>query len=177
MIRQRGEEPMREALYRIGGVDLTAIDAVGVGVVQIVLTEYGPDLSRFPTEKHFVSHATLAPRKGVTGGKPLKKKKRGSAGSRVAEALRSAALSLRHSRTALGAYFRHLAQRLGPDVASFATARKLAALIYRLLRWGSAYVDEGAEAYEKRYQQARIHRLKTTAADLGFELTPKPVNL
>jgi transposase len=174
MIRQRGEEPMRQALYRMSGVDLTAIDAVGVEVVQVVLTEYGPDLSCFPTEKHFISHMTLAPKKAMSGGKPLIKKKRGSASSRVSAALRSAALSLRQSRTALGAYFRHTAQRLGADVAAFATARKLGALIYRLLRWGHAYVDQGAEAYKQRYQTARIHRLLSTAADLGYELVAKP---
>ena len=177
MIRQRGEEPMRQALYRMSGVDLTAVDAVGVGVVQVVLTEYGPDLSRFPTEKHFLSHVTLAPKNDFSGGKPVKrKKKRGSASSRVSATLRSAALSLRHSRTALGAYFRHTAQRLGADVATFATARKLATLIYRLLRWGQPYVDEGAEAYDKRYQEARIQRLRTTAASLGFQLAPTPTN-
>jgi len=176
MIRQRGEEPMRQAWYRMSGVDLTAIDAVGVGVVQAVLTEYGPDLSCFPTEKHFISHMTLAPKRAMSGGKPLKKKKRGSASTRVSAALRSAALSLRHSRTALGAYFRHTAQRLGADVAAFATARKLGTLIYRLLRWGHAYVDEGAEAYEQRYQTARIHRLLSTAADLGYELVARPTS-
>jgi transposase len=176
MIRQRGEEPMRQALYRMSGVDLTAIDAVGVGVVQVVLTEYGSDLSCFPTEKHFISHMTLAPKKASSGGKPLKKKKRGGASSRVSAALRSAALSLRHSQTALGAYFRHTAQRLGADVAAFATARKLGTLIYRLLRWGQAYVDEGAEAYEKRYQTARINRLLSTAAELGYELVANPKN-
>ena len=170
MIRQRGEEPMRQALYRLSGVDLTAIDAVGVGVVQTVLTEYGPDLSRFPTEKNFISHATLAPRQAISGGQPLKKKKRGSASSRVSAALRSAALSLRHSQTALGAYFRHTAHRLGADVAAFATARKLATWIYRLLRWGQTYVDEGAEAYEKRYQAARLNRLRSNAAQLGYAL-------
>jgi len=174
MIQQRGEEPMRQALYRMSGVDLTAIDAVGVGVVQVVLAEYGSDLSCFPTEKHFISHVTLSPRKPVSGGKPLKKKKRGSASSRVSAVLRSAALSLRHSQTALGAYFRHTAQRLGADVAAFATARKLATLIYRMLRWGQAYVDEGAEAYEKRYQLARINRLHSTAAGLGYKLVANP---
>lgn len=142
MIRQRGEEPMREAWYKMSGVDLTAIDAVGVGVVQVVLSEYGSDLNCSPTEKHFISHVTLAPRRGISGGKPLRKKKRGSASSRLSAALRSAALALRHSQTALGAYFRRAAQRLGADVAAFATARKLATLIYRLLRWEQAYVDE-----------------------------------
>src|SRR5437016_12890034 len=51
---------MRQALYRISGVDLTWIDAIGVETVQAVLSEYGPDLSRFPTEKQFVQHVSLA---------------------------------------------------------------------------------------------------------------------
>ena len=174
MIRQRGEEPMRQALFRMSGVDLAAIDAVGVGVAQVVLTEYGPDLSRFPSERHFVSHLTLAPQQAVSGGRPLqKKKKRGSASHRVAAARRSAALSLQHSRTALGAYFRHTANRLGADVAAFATARKLATHIYRLIRWGQAYIDSGADAYEKSYQAARINRLRTNATQLGYELVAK----
>lgn len=177
MIRQRGEDPTRQACYRMTGVDLTAMDAVGVGVVQVVLSEYGPDLSCFPSEKHFISHLTLAPKLAVSGGRPLKKKKRGSASSRVSAALRSAALSLRHSETALGAYFRHAATRLGADVAAFATARKLATWIYRLLRWGQPYVDKGAEAFEKRYNAARLYRLNTTASQLGYQLVAKPANV
>lgn len=172
-IKGRGEEPMRQALYRISGVDLTMIDAIGVETVQVVLSEYGPDLSRFPTEKQFVSHLTLAPHKPTSGGKPVKKKKRGSASTRVAAALRMAALSLRHSESALGAYYRQTARRVGGDVAVFATARKLATLIYRLLRWGHPYMDEGAQAYEKRYQERRIDGLIATAKNLGFELTPR----
>lgn len=172
-IKKRGEEPMRRALYRMSGVDLTTIDAIGVETVQVVLTEYGPDLSRFPTEKHFVSHVTLAPHQAISGGKPVKKKnKRGSASGRVAAALRIAALSLRHSQTALGAYYRQIARRLGADVAVFATARKLAILIYRMLRWGQSYVDEGTEAYENRYRLGRIARLLAVAKDLGYQISP-----
>jgi hypothetical protein len=50
-IRRRGQEAMREAFYRMSGVDITQIDATGAETVEVVLTEYGPDLSRFPTEK------------------------------------------------------------------------------------------------------------------------------
>jgi len=174
-IRKRGEEPMRQALYRMSGVDLTGIDAIGVATVETVLTEYGPDLSRFPTEKQFVSHVTLAPHRPTSGGKPVKKKKRNSASTRVAAALRMAALSLRHSDTALGAYYRNIARRTKGDVAVFATARKLATLIYRLLRWGQPYLDEGAEAYENRYQQTRIRSLTERAKELGYQLTPTTV--
>jgi len=171
-IKQRGQEAKRQALYRISGVDMTQIDAIGVETVEVVLSEYGPDLSRFPTEKQFVSHATLAPRVPRSGDKPVKKKKRNSASTRVAAALRMAALSLRHSQTALGAFYRKIARRRGGDIAVFATARKLATLIYRLLRWGQPYVDEGAAAYENRYRQQRIRSLAATAKDLGYQLTP-----
>jgi hypothetical protein len=172
MIKKRGQETKRQALYRMSGVDMTQIDAIGVETVEVVVSEYGSDLSRFPTEKQFVSHATLAPRVPKSGGKPVKKKKRNSVNTRVAAALRMAALSLRHSHTALGAYYRRIAQRRGGDIAVFATARKLATLIYRLLRWGQPYVDEGAAAFENRYRELRIGRLAATARQLGYQLTP-----
>jgi transposase len=171
-IRNRGQEARRQALFRMSGVDATQIDAIGVETVEVVLSEYGPDLSRFPDEKHFVSHATLAPHVAKSGGKPIKKKKRNSASTRVAGALRMAALALRHSDTALGAYYRHISNRAGADVAVFASARKIATLIYRLLRWGQPYVDEGAEAYEQRYQELRIKGLKSKAKQLGYQMTP-----
>ena len=154
----------------MSGVDVTQIDTIGVEAVEVVISEYGPDLSRFPTEKEFVSHATLAPHVPKSGGKPVTKKRRHSASTRVASVLRMAALSLRNSDTALGAYFRHMAQRKGGDVAVFASARKVATLIYRLLRWGQPYVDEGAKAYEDRYREQRIKSLKSRAKQLGYEM-------
>jgi transposase len=150
----------------MSGVDITQIDAIGVETVEVVLSEYGPDLCRFPTEQQFLSHVTLAPRVPTSGGKPVRKKKRNSASTRVAAALRMAALSLQHSHTALGAYYRKLAQRRGVDIAVFATARKLATVIYRLVRWGQPYVDKGAAANENRY-------IASSASDVW---QPRPIN-
>jgi transposase len=159
----------------MSGADGTVVDAVGVQTMLNFLSEYGRDLSRFPTEKHLVSHVRLAPRQPTSGGKPVKKKKRDSASSRVAGTFRMAALSLRHSETALGAYYRHTAQRKGADIAVFATARKLLVIVYRLVRWGKPYVDEGVEAFEKRYQEARLRSLAAKAKTLGYQLTPVTV--
>jgi hypothetical protein len=66
--------------------DPTAIDAIGVETVQVVMSEYGPDLSRFPTEGQFVSHLTLIPNKPMSGGKAVRKKKRRGTGSTRAAA-------------------------------------------------------------------------------------------
>src|SRR5260370_23843395 len=112
----------------------------------------------------------------MSGGKPVKRKKRNSASTRVAAALRMAALSQRHSETALGAYYRKIARRIGGDVAVFATARKLATFIYRLLRWGQRYTDEGAEAFERRFQENRLKTLAAKAKELGYHLAPAPLH-
>ena len=51
-IKTRGQEVRQQALYRMSGVDITQIDAIGVETVEVVLSEYGPDLSRFPQISH-----------------------------------------------------------------------------------------------------------------------------
>ena len=73
-IQKRGPEAKPQALYRMSGADLTQIDAIGVETVEMVIREYGPDLSCFPTEKQFVAHATRAPHVAQSGGQPLPKK-------------------------------------------------------------------------------------------------------
>jgi len=70
MIKKRGQEAKRQALYRMSGVDMTQIDAIGAETVEVVLSEYGSDLSRFPTEKQFVSHVTLPPVCPKAGASP-----------------------------------------------------------------------------------------------------------
>jgi hypothetical protein len=42
--------------------------------------------------------------------------------------------------------------------------------VYRVLRWGQVYIDEGAAVYENRYRHARIKRLAASAKDLGYAL-------
>ena len=71
--RKRGEQPMRTALWRLYGVDLTRIDAISTGAAQVALTEVGLDLSAFPDEHHFVSWLRLSPKMAFSAGKPLKK--------------------------------------------------------------------------------------------------------
>jgi len=54
----------------------------------------------------------------------------------------------------------------------FASGRKIGTLIYRLLRWGQPYVDEGVQAYEQRYREKRIKTLIAKAKQLGYQMTP-----
>ena len=173
-ISRRKEGELRQDLWRFAGVDLTRIDGISATTTCVVLTEVGPDLSAFPSEDHFVSWLRLAPKTAFSAGKPLKKKRNGMGATRIANALRMAALSLKRSKTALGAYFRRIARRKDYSTAIFATARKLATLVYRMLRYGQDYVDIGEAAYETRYQEQRLRGLADAAKQLGFELQPAP---
>jgi hypothetical protein len=169
---RRGEEPTRQALWRFSGVDLTRIDSISTGTAMVVLTEAGFDLGDFPSEKHFTSWLRLAPNRAVSGGKVLKKKRNATGATRIANALRMCACCLQRSNTALGAQFRRIARRKGYSVAVFAMARKLAVLIYRMLRYGQDYVDQGAEAYEEQFKKRRLNAIRTTARQMGYEVKP-----
>jgi transposase len=169
---KRGQEPMRQALYGLCGVDMTTIDGIGVDTATVLISELGVDYTVFPNEGHFVSYLRLAPNLSISAGKKVPKKFKANTCTRVATALRMAALTLRNSKTALGGFYRRIAWRKGASVAVFATARKLAQLIYRLLRYGQAYVDTGAEAYEARFNQRRIKFYTKALNDMGYNVEP-----
>jgi transposase len=172
-IKARGEQSARTTLWRFAGVDLTRVDGISAGAAQVVLTEVGPHLAAFPSEDQFVSWLRLCPRTPISGGKPLKKRRNGLGANRIAGVLRMAATSLQRSKTALGASFRRIARHKGGAVAVFATARQLARLIYRMLRYGHDYVDIGEQAYDHQFQTRRLAALTETARTLGYTLVPK----
>ncbi|MDR3554302.1 MAG: IS110 family transposase [Syntrophobacteraceae bacterium] len=169
---RRGQEPMRQALYRMSGVDLTTIDGIGVDTAAVFMSELGPDLSAFPDEGHFISYLRLAPNISVSAGKKVPGKFRAVTSTRVSNALRMAATTLRNSKTALGAYYRRISRRKGASVAVFATARKLAQLIFRLVRYGQAYADTGSEVYEARFIQRRLATYTRALKEMGFKIEP-----
>jgi transposase len=172
-IRNRREQPIRTTLWRFSGSDLSRIDGIGAGAARTILTEVGANLTAFPSEKHFVSWLRLSPRVPISGGKPLKKRRNGLGSNRIAAVLRMAALTLQRSKTALGAAFRRIARYKGGAVAVFAIARKLAQLVYRMLRYGQDYIDVGEAAYELQFRARRLAGLKDAAKSLGYSLIPE----
>jgi transposase len=92
---------MRPELYKRLGVDLTAIEGIGVLTGLIFLTEVGPDVSRFQSEKHFCSWLGLCPDNRISGGQALSSRTRRVV-NRLSDALRIAASTLDRSQNALG---------------------------------------------------------------------------
>jgi len=170
----------RTPLYRLAGVDLTTIEGIEEGTALVILAEIGTDMSRWPSVKHFCSWLGLSPQHTISGGRVLSRRVRPGA-HRVAVALRLAARTVQQARTALGAFYRRMRSRLGAPKAITATAHKLARLVYSLLKHGSAYVQQGREAYESQYRERQVKAMARQAKALGYTLvalgTPEVLSL
>lgn len=92
----------------------------------------------------------------------------------IAAHLRLAAVTVGRTSTALGAFYRRLAARIGKAKAVTATARKLAILFYNTMRFGQQYCDPGVDQYERAYRDRVIKQLHRRAAEFGFRLEGLP---
>lgn len=173
--KQRANYPnfdLRTQLYLMSGVDLTAIKGIDVLLAQEIISEVGTDMSKWPSDKHFVSWLGLAPNNKISGGKVHGRKSKPTK-SRANLAFRLAALSLTQSKTALGAFYRRIRTKHGAPKAITATARKIAVIVYHMLKDKVPYHDPGATYYEERYKERKLRNLKRQAKALGLRLLPE----
>ena len=158
-----------EPLFQALGVDLTRIEGIEVGTALIILAEIGVDVSRFPTEKHFASWLGVCPRQQESN-KTKKKRSPRKGKNRVAIALRMAAQSLGRTQSPLGLFYRRIKSRIGGKGAVTATAHKLACLVYRMLKYGTEYVQQSMQEYERKVRGQMERALQRKAAALGYQL-------
>jgi transposase len=153
--QRMGNDPsfdLRSELYRIAGVDLTDIPGISAIAAQVVLTEVGPDVSRFRNASAFASWLGLCPNKRISGGKVLSTKTR-KVNNRVAIVLRLGAKSLSRAKDYFGAFFRGMRARLGTAQAMTATAHKLARVLYHVLHSKKTYTETVFHRCDEQEQQ------------------------
>jgi hypothetical protein len=161
----------RRRAFTLVGVDLTQIDGIrGYTALQLI-AEIGTDMSRWKSAGHFASWLALCPGTNITGGRRRSGRQPRKA-HRAASILRMSAISIRNSRTAMGAFFRRKRSQLGPARAIVATAHKLARLIYTLIKSRRQFTEPGESSYEVQYRARALRSLQRKALSLGFDLTP-----
>ena len=161
----------RALLFRMAGVDLTVLEGISEATALVVLSEIGTDLSKFPSEKNFVSWLGLCPQHRGSAGKIFNRRVRRGA-NRVARALRMAAQGCHRAKNAMGAFYRRIQARCGAPKALVATARKIAERVYRMLKYGHEYVRQAEERYEEAYRLRSLKAMVRNAAKLGYKLVP-----
>jgi transposase len=170
-IRLEGGE-LRTELYRVLGVDATAIPGLGTGHVAGLLCHLGSDLAAFPSAACFANWLGLCPNPQISGGRVLKRGTR-DVKHPVATIFRLAAQVLHHSDSYLGAYYRRMRAKLGAPKAITATAHKLARIYYHLVTTKQAYDESVFAKQEEREAKRRVDRLMKEARALGFTLAPQ----
>jgi transposase len=160
---------VEEEIVRISGVDIAAVDGIGAGLAQTILSEIGTDMTKWPNEKHFTSWLGVVPRNDISGGRVLRSRTLPST-NRAGQAFRQAANAVRHTSTAFGAFYRRKQAQGGPLHAQVATANKIARTVYHMLKFHVQYEDMGVEEFERRHRERDIRTLRRKAATLGFTL-------
>jgi transposase len=157
------------ALVRICGLDLMKVCGLNLLSVLMLIGEIGTDMSRWRSARAFCSWLGLCPGAKISGGKVLSRRTR-KVNNRASTILRMAAWTAGKTDTWIGRFYRRIKARRGPAKAVTATARKLACVIYHLLKYREEFVLADTTVYEEKAQAHRLRRLRKEAKAMGFDL-------
>lgn len=136
------------------------------------MAETGPDLARWPSEKHFTSWLGLSPGQHSSG--KMRKKVRKKGRPKAGQIFRIIAQGLINSKdVAIGSFGRRLRGRKGPKIAIKAMARKLAVLYWRVMVNGLDYAEKGIQHYEEQLILNKMKTVNRLAKELNLNITEK----
>ena len=166
---ERDLDPFRTAvrlLRTIPGVsDLTA---------QVIVSEIGTDMTRFPTAGHLISWAGLCPRNDESAGKRRSNRLRKGAPWLKTTLVQCAWAASRKKASYLQAQFQRLRHRRVPKKAICAVAASILTAAYHMLRDGTCYQDLGAQHFNRTAPETQAGRLARQIERLGFTCSLAP---
>jgi transposase len=164
--KNQPEFDVRGYLLKIYGVDVIDIFGIRENSALEILAETGTDLSKWENEKKFISWLNLCPNNKITGGKLISstvlKKKAGLA----SKAFRAAANSVQKSDNWLGDFFRRKKAKGGNKYGIIATARKIAIIYYKMVRYKEGFKPVETDEYRENFKTLKIARLEKQLAKL-----------
>lgn len=160
---------VRSYLKLILGVDILEVWGIEESSALEIVSEVGIDMSKWPTEKHFVSWLGLAPNNKISGGKILssrRPKKKNKAG----QGFRMAAYAIQRSQHWLGDFYRRVQARHGAAKATVATARKIAIIFYKMVSNKVRFTPIELDEYKAKFKAKKIKYLERQLAGLGYSM-------
>ena len=154
---------------------LATIPGVGDLTAQVVLSEIGPDMSRFPSAEHLISWAGLCPRQDESAGKRRSTRLKKGAPWLKTALVQAAWAAVRKKHGYLQAQFQRLRARRGPRKAICAIAASILTAVYHMLKDGTVYVDPGPDHFRKTQPATRAKALARQIERLGFTCSISPV--
>jgi transposase len=149
---------------------LCTIPGVKRQTAALILSEVGADMSRFPTHKHLVAGAGLAPGHYESAGKhKAGATRKGSQWLRtgLVEAAQAAG---RAGQTYLGAQFHRLKVRKGTKRAAVAVAQTMLVIAYQLLKDKTTDRERGSNYFDQQDKERVSRRLIQRLERLGYKI-------
>ena len=155
------------------GKDATIISGITDYTWMQLLAETGPNLTKWPTEKHFTSWLGLSPGQNNSGKMRRNAKKRGR--PKAGQIFRVIAQGLINSKDiAIGSFGRRLRGRKGSSIAIKAMARKVAVLYWRVMVKGLDYAEQGIKRYDEQLLANKMKIFNKLAKELDIKV---PINV
>jgi transposase len=150
---------------------LVTVTGISQRTAEVIVSEIGTDMSRFPSAGHLCSWAGLVPGLNVSAGKRQgNKTRRGSPWLRSA-LVESAHGASRSKGTYLAAQYHRLAARRGKKKAIVAVAHTILAIAYHLLKNRTTYEELGDAYFDERDKEVLQRRLVRRLEELGYTVT------
>jgi transposase len=153
---------------------LCTITGVQSRAAEVILSEIGGDMSRFPTPRHLASWAGQCPGNDQSAGKRRSGKTRN--GSKWLDwTLEEVAIAaIRVKGTYLQAQYKRIRPRRGHKKALGAVKHTIICAIWHMLSTGETYTDLGGDYFTQRDPERQAKRLIQQLERLGHTVTITP---
>jgi len=150
---------------------LDTIPGVARIAAEVIVSEIGIDMSRFPSAGHLASWAGVAPGSNESAGK-RRSGKTTKGNHALSVALNQAAHAASHTKnTYLSAQYRRLACRRGKKKAIVALEHTILIIAYHLIHRAEPYRELGGDYFDKRRPEATAKGLVKRLERLGYSVT------
>ena len=149
---------------------LTKIPGVAMYSAQVIVSEIGVDMSRFPTSAHLVSWAGLCPKNDESAGKRRSTRIRKGAPWLKTALVTAAWGAVRKKDCYLRSQFNRIKSRRGSKKAIIAVAASILTAAFYILRDGVDYRELGGNYFDGLDRSKMIARLVRRLRDLGAQV-------
>ena len=167
---EAGIAPFRVAVAQV--MTVPGIKDIGA---QVIVSEIGTDMSRFPSEGHLISWVGLCPRNDESAGKRRSNRLRKGASWLKTTLVQCAWAAVRKKDSYLKAQFFRIKARRGPKKAIVAVAASILTAIYHMLKDGTLYQDLGSNHFQTRSKGQQTKHLVKRLVNLGYDVALTPL--
>ena len=150
---------------------LDTIPGVAQRIAEVIVSEIGSDMSRFPTADHLAAWAGVAPGNNESAGKRYSGTTRHGDRALTSALVQAAHAAARTRNTYLSAQYHRLAGRRGKKRAILAVAHSILVISYHIIQRKEPYRDLGGDYFDQRRPEATAKRLLIRLQHLGYDIS------